>query len=73
LSALRTGRLYPQKYSWYSFLLEAESTPAPYCGRKDYVNDTFGNRTHDLRAFSAMPQSTAPNCQMRDMTHGRYR
>ena len=27
LSALRTGRLYPRKYSWYSFLLEAESTP----------------------------------------------
>ena len=28
LSALRTGRLYrPGKYSWYSFLLEAESTP----------------------------------------------
>ena len=29
LSALRTGRLYPRKYSWYSFLLEAESTPGP--------------------------------------------
>jgi len=27
LSALRTGRLYPGKYSWCSFLLEAESTP----------------------------------------------
>jgi hypothetical protein len=27
LSALRTGRLYPKKHSWYSFLLEAESTP----------------------------------------------
>ena len=29
LSALRTGRIYPphpRKYSWYSFLLEAEST-----------------------------------------------
>jgi len=23
LSALRTGRLHPRKYSWYSFLLEA--------------------------------------------------
>jgi len=30
LSALRTGRLYPNKCSWYSFLLEAESTPGPY-------------------------------------------
>jgi len=29
LSALRTGRLFPRKYSWYSFLLEHESTPGP--------------------------------------------
>ena len=29
------------KYSWYSFLLEAESTPGPQCGRKDYVNENF--------------------------------
>jgi hypothetical protein len=28
-SALRTCQLYPRKYSWYSFLLEAESTPEP--------------------------------------------
>ena len=27
LSALRTGRLHPQEYSWYSFSLRAESTP----------------------------------------------
>jgi len=27
----------PRKYSWYSFLLEAESTPVPKCNRKDYV------------------------------------
>jgi hypothetical protein len=26
---------YLQKDSWYSFLLEAESTPRPYCGWKD--------------------------------------
>jgi len=25
--------LPPRKYSWYPFLLEAESTPGPYCGR----------------------------------------
>ena len=30
LSALRTGRLYPQGYSWYSFSLGAESTPGPW-------------------------------------------
>jgi len=42
LSALRTGRLYlPRKYSWYSFLSEAESTPGTLCGWKDYVNDKF--------------------------------
>ena len=26
-----------RKYSWYSFLLEAESTPGPQCGRKDVI------------------------------------
>jgi hypothetical protein len=35
LSALRTGRLYPRKDSWYSFLLEAESAPGPQCDRKE--------------------------------------
>ena len=33
--------LPPRKYSWYSFLLEAESTPGPQCGRKDHVNEEF--------------------------------
>ena len=33
--------LPPRKYSWYSFLLEAEPTPGPQCGRKDYVNEKF--------------------------------
>jgi len=41
LSALRTGRIYPRKYSWYSFLLKAELTPGPSCDRKDYVNEKF--------------------------------
>ena len=27
--------LPPRKYSWYSFLLEAESTPGPWCGQMD--------------------------------------
>ena len=35
LSALRTGRLYPQGYSWYLFSLGAESTPGPWFGRKE--------------------------------------
>jgi hypothetical protein len=30
-----------RKYSWYSFLLEAKSTPGPQCDRKDYVNEKF--------------------------------
>jgi hypothetical protein len=35
-SALRAGRpLSPRKIFWYSFLLEAESTPWPECGWKD--------------------------------------
>jgi len=29
LSALRTGDLYPRRYLWYSFLLDAESNPGP--------------------------------------------
>jgi hypothetical protein len=36
LSALRAGGFFtPQENSWYSFLLEAESTPGPWCGWKD--------------------------------------
>jgi len=31
----------PRKYSWYSFLLEAESNPGLQCDRKDYVNEKF--------------------------------
>jgi hypothetical protein len=49
MSASRTGRPYPpRKYSWYSFLLESESNPELQCGRKDYSNDTIGNRTRNL-------------------------
>jgi hypothetical protein len=33
--------LPPRKYTWYSFLLEAESTPGPQCNRKDYVTEKF--------------------------------
>jgi hypothetical protein len=31
----------PRKYTWYSFLLEAESTPGLECDRKDYVTEKF--------------------------------
>jgi len=33
--------LFTPRYSWYSFLLEAESTPKPQCDQKDYVNEKF--------------------------------
>jgi hypothetical protein len=35
VAALRAGRLYPHETFWYSFMLEAESTPGPYCGWND--------------------------------------
>jgi len=39
VSALRTGRLYPPGNIPGSVLLEAESTPGPLCGGKEYVNE----------------------------------
>ena len=51
---------FPRKNSWYLFLLEAESIPVPWCGRKENSNDNVGNRTCDLPPCSAVPQSTAP-------------
>jgi hypothetical protein len=70
LSAIRTGHLYPKKYSWYSFLLEVDLTPGSYCDRRimsvKKSNDTIGNRTRDLPACSAVPQPTAPpRCSLR--------
>jgi len=34
-SASRAGRLYPRECSWYSFSVGPESTPGPWCGRKE--------------------------------------
>jgi hypothetical protein len=34
----RPSAHYSLEDSWYSFLLEAESTLGPQCGWKDYVN-----------------------------------
>jgi hypothetical protein len=62
----------PREYSWYSFLLDAESTPWPKRGRKDYVNGTIGNRTRDLPAFSAIPQRTAPTRTKQSITSTVY-
>ena len=59
VSALRTGRLYPSKYFWYSFLLEPEPTAGPHCSRQDFVNDTIGHRPRDFPTSSAVPQPRA--------------
>ena len=45
LSALCTGPSTPRKYSWYSFLLQTESTPGPQCGRKNFANEKL-QRNH---------------------------
>ena len=42
LSALRTGRLYPQEHSWYSFSLGAESTQVALRKRfRKHSNEAF--------------------------------
>jgi hypothetical protein len=52
VSLTRRPRFTPQKDSWYSCLLEVESTPAPYAtGRirsTEKFNGIIGNRTRDL-------------------------
>ena len=50
--------LPPRKYSWYSFLLEVESTPGPQCARKN-SSETIGDRTRDHQACREVPQPTA--------------
>ena len=60
-STLRTGRLYPpRKYSWYSYLLEAESTPGQSAAGRIMSNDNNRNRIRDLPSCSAVPQTSAP-------------
>jgi len=57
LSALRTGRLYLRKCSWYSFLLEAESTQGHIAiGRmNEKSTETSLDRTSDLPICSTTP------------------
>jgi hypothetical protein len=56
--------LTPRKYSWYSFLLEVESTPCDSTVERIMLmknsSDTIGNRTRDLPVCSAVPQPNAP-------------
>jgi hypothetical protein len=49
LSALRAGRPLPKDYSWYSFLLQAESTPGAIIAAEkirpiEKSNDLTGSR-----------------------------
>jgi len=44
-SAPRTGRLYLQECSWYSFSIGAESTPEPWYGRIEYVSEKSSDTT----------------------------
>jgi hypothetical protein len=56
-SPLRTGRLHPQEFSWYSFL-EAESTPGhmvPSVASENIPSYTTGNRSRDLPTSSTVP------------------
>jgi hypothetical protein len=49
--------LPPRKYSWYSFLLEAESIQGHSAAGR---NDAIGNKTRDLPVCSAGSHPTAP-------------
>ena len=65
LSALRTGRLHPPgnmpgtHFCWGLSQPQAHSAAGRIMSMKN-SNDTIGNRTRDLPACSAVPQSTAP-------------
>jgi hypothetical protein len=56
-SPLPTGRLYPQEFSWYSFL-QAGSTPGhmvPSLASEKISSDTTGDRSRDPANSSAVP------------------
>jgi hypothetical protein len=55
-SPLRTGRLYPEEFSWYSFL-EAESTPGHMVSSvasEKIPSDTTGDRSRNPPTSSAV-------------------
>jgi hypothetical protein len=66
ISLTRRQPFTPQKYSWYSFLLEAELTQdRNVAGRvrsTENSTDLIGNRTRDLPTCSIVPQPTTLPC-----------
>jgi hypothetical protein len=65
LAALRAGHPLPprkfQEYSWYSFLLEAESTPElEGLGKLKKSNDLIGIQSGNFLACSIVLQPTTP-------------
>ena len=50
----------PRKFSWYSFSLEAESTPGPWFGRKEYVTE----KSSDTTGRNMLPQFSCWNLKI---------
>jgi hypothetical protein len=70
-SPSRTGRLYPQECSWYSFSLGTESTPGPWCCPKEICHwkicEATGNRSRHRPTSSAAPyplRHPRPQCEL---------
>jgi hypothetical protein len=69
----RTHRppLFPRKYCWHSFLLQAESTLGSWCSWKDYVNF---NTMNEPMTFRFVAQCVTPCSQVyRHQNYGETR
>jgi hypothetical protein len=64
-----SAALYLPEDSWYSFLLEDESSPASCCGWKTEVSDLDGTRTSELVALlqpTVLPRALSYRVTFRD-------